>query len=115
MGNRTDVFLFGSLNAGGSGTHSPRIQCGLRKPTPLPDLLERLRIQPSRVQLVMINHRAAPPDQVIQPGDRVALFPREYAIFADWKNLRTAASLPSSLQEDLPADRSEASEKSDEG
>ena len=115
MEKSTDVFLFGSLNDGRSGTHPPRIQCELRKPTPLPDLLERLRIPPSRVQLVMVNHRAAPPDKVIQPGDRVALFPREYAIFADWKNLRTAASLPSSLQNGLPADRSKACKKSDGG
>jgi sulfur carrier protein ThiS len=115
MEKPTDVFLFGSLSAERSGTHSPCIPCDLRQPTSLPDLLERLRIQPSRVQLVMVNHRAAPPDQVIQPGDRVALFPREYAIFADWKNLRTASSLASSPEEGLPADRKKGCGKSAEG
>ncbi len=36
----------------------------------------------------MVNHRAVPKDTVIFPGDRVALFPREYAIFVDWKAFR---------------------------
>ena len=88
METLTEVFLFGSLSTERSGTPSPRIQCGLRQPTPLPDLLDRLQIQPSRVQLVMVNHRAVPLEYLVLPGDRVALFPREYTIFADWKNLR---------------------------
>ena len=105
MEKPTDVFLFGSLSAEQSGTRSPCIHCALRQPTPLPDLLERLRIQPGRVQLVMVNHRAAPPDQMIQPGDRVALFPREYAIFADWKNLRTATHPATSPEDGFSANR----------
>ena len=105
MEKPTDVFLFGSLSAEQSGTRSPCIHCALRQPTPLPDLLERLRIQPGRVQLVMVNHRAAPPDQMIEPGDRVALFPREYAIFADWKNLRTATHPATSPEDGFPANR----------
>jgi molybdopterin converting factor small subunit len=60
----------------------------LDEPISLGELIHRLHIQPDQVQLAMVNHRAVSPDHVIQPGDRVSLFPREYAIFADWKNLR---------------------------
>jgi hypothetical protein len=31
----------------------------------------------SKVQLAMVNHRAVPKDSVINPGDRISLFPRE--------------------------------------
>ncbi len=52
------------------------------------DLLGELHISPDRVQLAMVNHKPVPPDVLIHPGDRVALFPREYMVFADWKNFR---------------------------
>ena len=89
MRNLTEIFLFGSLSGESGGTQSPRIHFDLSQPMILPDLLNRLQIQAGRVQLIMVNHRAVPPDHLILPGDRVALFPREYAIFADWKNLRS--------------------------
>ncbi len=88
MERLTHVFLFGSLSGDRAGPRSPQIQYSLNDPIPLRDLLDLLQIHPDRVQLVMVNHGAVAPDHVIQPGDRVALFPREYAIFADWKNLR---------------------------
>lgn len=88
MKNLTEVFLFGSLHGKSDGSHPPSIQYNLGQPIPLSDLLGRLQIQPDRVQMIMVNHRAVPPDHLILPGDRVALFPREYAIFADWKNMR---------------------------
>jgi molybdopterin converting factor small subunit len=58
-------------------------------PLPLPELLKRLPVQAERVQLVMVNHKAVSFDYVVCPDDRVALFPREYMIFADWKNFRS--------------------------
>jgi len=88
MKNLTQILLFGSLNRKSGGSQGPHIRFDLEQPIPLPDLLGRLQIQPDRVQMSMVNHRAVPPDHLILPGDRVALFPREYAIFADWKNLR---------------------------
>ena len=81
----TEVFYFGSLSRNRGNAHSP---CDLQGPTPLQELLNRLQIPTGQVQLVMVNHRAVSPDHMIQPGDRVALFPKEYPIFADWKNLR---------------------------
>lgn len=88
MRNSTEILLFGSLSGEHGQSHAPRTSCHLPQPTPLPELLARLRIPPDRVQLIMVNHRAVPLDRLILPGDRVALFSREYAIFADWKNLR---------------------------
>ncbi len=88
MKNLTEVFVFGSLNEESGGTHAFPIRCDLAQPVLLPDLLDRLQIPPGRVQLTMVNHRAVPPNHLILPGDRVALFPREYAIFADWRDLR---------------------------
>ena len=96
-----DVFYFGSLSSD-RGNHHCTID--LAGPTPFREVLEQLRIPPTRVQLIMVNYGAVSSDQVIQPGDRVALFPREYAIFADWKNLRTAASPGSSPEESFPAE-----------
>lgn len=84
MKSTTQILLFGSLGKdhGGVRVHP------LLTPTPFPELLRTLQIPFQRVQLVMVNHRAVPHDHVIHPGDRVSLFPREYAIFADWKNFR---------------------------
>ena len=81
----TEVFYFGSLGRERGEAHSP---CDLQGPTPLRELLNRLQIPTGQVQLVMVNHKAVPPSHLIQPGDRVALFPKEYAIFADWKDMR---------------------------
>lgn len=88
MKNLTEVVLFGSLSPESGGTRSPHLRIDLERPIPLPDLMDRLNIQSGRVQLIMVNHRAVPADHLIVPGDRVALFPREYAVFADWKNMR---------------------------
>jgi hypothetical protein len=38
--------------------------------------------------MALVNHRAVPKTTLIRPGDRLSLFPREYPIFADWKDFR---------------------------
>jgi len=43
------------------------------------------------VQLVMVNHKAVHTNSTINPGDRIALFPREYPVFADWKDFRSVS------------------------
>ena len=83
-----DVLLFGSLGREDRSFSSRRLHLELQTPTPLPDLLERLHIQDRQVQVAMVNYKAVPPDHIVRPGDRVSLFPREYPIFADWKNFR---------------------------
>ena len=88
MKGKTEVYLYGSLRRGPGESIASPVLDNLDEPISLGELIHRLHIQPDQVQLVMVNHRAISPDHVIQPGDRVSLFPREYAIFADWKNLR---------------------------
>jgi len=70
----------------GNGAHP--IPHALQAPILLRELLDCLEVASERVQLAMVNHRAASPDHVIHPGDRIALFPKEYAVFADWKDFR---------------------------
>lgn len=60
---------------------------------PLARFLETIGIPGQRIQLAMINHRAAGLDTMVGAGDRVALFPKEYPIFVDWHAYRhTSAS-----------------------
>jgi len=40
------------------------------------------------VQLAMVNHRAVHKNSTIHPGDRLALFPKAYIVFADWHSFR---------------------------
>jgi molybdopterin converting factor small subunit len=84
----TNVYLFGSLSkeVKGKGTHP--IPYALQAPMSLMEFLDCLEIPSDRVQMVIVNYRAVSLDHAIHPGDRIALFPREYAIFADWKNFR---------------------------
>jgi molybdopterin converting factor small subunit len=88
MKGKTEVYLYGSLRRGPGESIASPVLDNLDESISLGELIHRLHIQPDQVQLAMVNHRAVSPDHVIQPGDRVSLFPREYAIFADWKNLR---------------------------
>ena len=50
------------------------------------ELVRLLKIPQSAVKLVMVNHSPAHPASLVQPDDSVALFPREYPFFADWKD-----------------------------
>jgi len=88
MSSTIDVHLFGSLQSCLEEPYDPPIQSALKKPTPLPEVLRNIKIPPDVVQLVMVNHRAVLRNTVIHPGDRVALFPKEYVIFVDWKDFR---------------------------
>jgi molybdopterin converting factor small subunit len=88
MKGKTEVYLCGSLRREPGESIASPVLDNLDEPISLGELIHRLHIQPDQVQLAMVNHRAVSPDHVIQPGDRVSFFPREYAIFADWKNLR---------------------------
>jgi molybdopterin converting factor small subunit len=88
MKGKTEVYLYGSLRRGPGESIASPVLDNLDEPISLGELIHRLHISSDQVQLAMVNHRAVSPDHVIQPGDRVSLFPREYAIFADWKNLR---------------------------
>jgi hypothetical protein len=87
MSEYVEVVLYGSLqNSLGRSSMPASIQLELRKPAPFVDVLDRLGIALGLVQLVMVNHRAVPKDVLIQPNDRLALFPREYPVYPDWES-----------------------------
>jgi hypothetical protein len=86
---KTKLYLYGSLDgATGNMDREPLTEYPLEESLPVREFLNRFPDLAGRVQLVMVNHKAVPPDHIVHPGDRVALFPREYLVFADWKNLR---------------------------
>ncbi len=88
MSSTVDVYLFGSLQSHLEELYEPPIQSALKKPTPLPEVLRDIKISPDLVQLIMVNHRAVQKNTVIYPGDRLALFPKEYMVFVDWGDYR---------------------------
>ena len=89
MDSSVTVCLFGSLRGGDGRDPHHQIRLPLRVSKPLGDVLTDLGILPDEIGLAMVNHVAAPRDHLIRPGDRVSLFPREYAIFTDWKDFRS--------------------------
>ncbi len=87
MRTYTELVLFGSLKREMADVDNDSIRFELEDPTPLLEVLQIHRISVNMVQLAMVNHSAVPKKSIIHPGDRLALFPREYVIFADWKDL----------------------------
>jgi molybdopterin converting factor small subunit len=88
MRPHTQIHLFGSLQKKMEDTFDLPIRFDHAGPMPLLDVLTRFNIPPGMVQLTMVNHKAVHKDTVIHPGDRVAVFPREYIVFTDWKDFR---------------------------
>ena len=88
MKTEIQLHLFGSLQKNLPSGQFP-CRMTLDAPVPLSEIFARKRIPEDRVQLVMVNHRAVSKDTVVYPGDRISLFPKEYAIFADWKDFRS--------------------------
>ena len=88
MDTDVQVHFFGSLRneAIPGGTSTRRLP--LQSAASLETIFGRLNIPRGRVQMVMVNHRAVGPEARIHPGDRLALFPPEYPIFADWIHFR---------------------------
>jgi hypothetical protein len=84
----THVYLFGSLLNGLADDCTRPIQLELKAPSPLGEVLDLLPIPSAKVQVAMVNHSAVSRDHMVYPGDRIALFPKEYAFFADWKDFR---------------------------
>ncbi len=54
----------------------------------LAEILTAIGLPAEEVQLAMVNHRPATADTLVSAGDRIALFPVEYPIFADWHAYR---------------------------
>jgi len=88
MKPHTEIVLFGSLLNKTDYLGDDPIRFDLKEPALLIDILKKFNIPVDLVQLAMVNHRAVPKKSTIQPGDRLALFPKEYIVFADWRDLR---------------------------
>jgi hypothetical protein len=84
----TELVLFGSLKKETWDVDDDSIRFDLEDPTPLIEVLQIHKIPVHMVQLAMVNHRAVSKNSTIHPGDRLALFPKEYIVFADWHDLR---------------------------
>jgi molybdopterin converting factor small subunit len=89
MKDVTEVYLFGSLAIAQSGNPTHHLQFAIQGAMALSEFLNYIQITFDKVQLAMVNHKAVPPDYMVNPGDRVALFPKEYPIYPDWKNFRS--------------------------
>ena len=88
MKTHTQIHLFGSLKKKLEDLYDSPVQLDLKSPTSLGDILVSLKISPGIVQLAMLKNRSVTKDATINPGDRLALFPREYPIVVDWKDYR---------------------------
>ncbi|MFC1829064.1 MoaD/ThiS family protein [Thermodesulfobacteriota bacterium] len=88
MKPHTQIHLFGSLQKQIEDAFDLPIRFDHDGPMPLLDVLTRFKIPLGMVQLTMVNHKAVHKETVIHPGDRVAVFPREYIVFTDWKDFR---------------------------
>ena len=88
MRNYIELVLFGSLKKEKADVDDNSIRFELEDPTPLLEVLQIYEIPVNMVQLAMVNHSAVPKNSIIHPGDRLALFPREYVVFADWHDLK---------------------------
>ena len=84
----SELVLFGSLKKEMGDVEGDSIRFNLEDPMPLLKVLQRYKIPVNMVQLAMVNHKAVPKNSTIHPGDRLALFPKEYIVFADWHDLK---------------------------
>lgn len=83
---RIEIQTYGSLQQELNNASKVSRELPVRDELSLSDLLNELNIPQDRVQLVMLNNRPAKMDARVRTGDRVALFPGEYPVFADWKD-----------------------------
>jgi hypothetical protein len=89
MDKMVQVILYGSLRNASMDSPNPSVRFQpVDERTPLKDVIRQSDIQEDKIQLVMCNHRAISKDAIINPGDRLALFPVEYPIYPDWNNFR---------------------------
>jgi len=80
--------LYGTLKTSPHLEDQDCVTLEIPGPITLDDILSRLGISKDLVQVIMRSHRAVLPTTTINPGDRLALFPKEYPFFPDWLQLR---------------------------
>lgn len=99
MGYEVLIQLFGSLGRPErGGTSSIVIPCS--NTLSLDQLLSVVAVERERVQVVFANGRPVNDEYMVRPGDRISIFPKEYPIFADWKDFRKGS--PSTPETSFP-------------
>ena len=88
MPDAVNIHLYGSLPATMGRKQNQPIKVSLDGPVPITNVLSDQQIPAEEIQLIMRNHRPVHPDDTIGPGDRLALFPKEYPFFVDWYDYR---------------------------
>jgi hypothetical protein len=88
---RIEVCAYGSLRPAAEAAANRLRDLPEDFEAPVGDILSRLNISKSEVQLIMRNHRPVTMNAMVRSGDRIALFPQEYPIFADWDDYRSIA------------------------
>jgi hypothetical protein len=89
MSQTIEIICYGSLRkTRASSTTPPASLFPLSEATTLANVIDQLAIPGDAIQLAMLNHRAVSKYAIVRPGDRLALFPKEYPIFVDWKDYR---------------------------
>ena len=73
MSSKITIHLFGSLKKTTDSKIESPIIYNLRDSIPLNEIIKDLKIVKDRLQLVMINHRAAYMDSMVRPGYRIGL------------------------------------------
>ena len=89
------IHLFGSLRELGINKNKASFRFELNEPMTLMEVADCLNISKDLIQMVMVNNRAVMVDTLINPGDRIAFFPKEYPLFADWKDFRLTGVMKS--------------------
>lgn len=86
MSQTIKIIRYGSLRTGSNAPADTLVP--LAEATSLATLIEQLDVERDSIQLAMLNHRAVSGEAIVCPGDRLALFPKEYPIFVDWNDYR---------------------------
>jgi len=89
MSEIVHVILYGSLRHNRINSPNPSDNMlEVTEAVPLKNVFRKLDIPDDKVQMAMRNHRAVSRDAVVNPGDRLALFPVEYPVYPDWNDFR---------------------------
>ena len=89
MSKMINVILYGSLRHNRINSPNPSDNMlAITKATPLKHVIRQMDIPDGKVQMAMRNHRAVSKNAVVNPGDRLALFPVEYPVYPDWNDYR---------------------------
>ena len=89
MSKMINVILYGSLRNNRINSPNPSDKSlTISEATPLKNVIRQMDIPDGKVQMAMRNHRAVSKNDVVNPGDRLALFPVEYPVYPDWNDYR---------------------------